>query len=389
MIASPWLRVWTRAVIGPAYRRAGAVWIGTAIAAAVIFGPTGLTPWALTQLALHGPGVGIALAATWLLMFVPVARIVVRADAATYLRALPGPTLAPLAIAGAALIGLQLPWLVLWVWGQGALGLAIVCALTVVIVALAWLRFPPPRAGWPRWTGARQAFTAIYVRALRRRAGDGIVRGIGLAVLAGAAGGLVVANNQLVGQDAAVLGTAVIAVVALPAQVGLLSTLVNAYRASGWLAASLGVTAQARIAGLAVAVGIVYLVDAYRASGWLAASLGVTAQARIAGLAVAVGIVYLTCAVVGVGALAIVVGGNAETIAWVAAFALPTALLSALAVTRSLVRAADSPSAAQRVVSGAVVVAALAVFWLGLLGELGLAAMAATAIVALARTEPR
>jgi hypothetical protein len=193
------------------------------------------------------------------------------------------------------------------------------------------------------------------VRALRRRAGDAIVRGTGLALLAGAAGGLVVANNQLVGQDAAVLGTGVIAVVALPAQVGLLST----------------------------------LVDAYRSSTWLAGSLGVTAQARIAALAAAVAVVYLASAVIGIVAFSAVVGGDAETIAWVAAFALPTALLSALAVTRSLVRAADSPVAAQRVVSGAVVVAALAVFWLGLFGELGLAAMAATAVVAIARTEPR
>jgi hypothetical protein len=290
------------------------------------------------------------LAATWFLMFVPIARLVVRADPAAYLRALPGPTAAPIAIAAAALLGLQLPWLVLWTAGQGLRGLALVGALTVPIAVLARWRPPPPRAGWPRWSGARPALTAIYVRALRRRAGDAILRGVGLAVLAGAAAGLVVRNNQLAGQDAAVLATGVIAVVALPAQVGLLST----------------------------------LADAYRASGWLTATLGVSGAARVAALAAAVAVVYLACAAVGVGALAAVIGGDAETIAWVAGFALPMAGLSALAMTRALVRAAESPIAAQRVVTGAVVVAALAVFWLGLLGELGLAAMAATAIVALA-----
>src|SRR5215813_11400041 len=98
MTASPWIAVWTRAVIGPAYRRAGAVWIGTAIAAAVVFGPTGLTPRDLTALALGNAGVGIVLAATWFLMFVPVARLVVRAEPAAYLRALPAPTAAPIAI---------------------------------------------------------------------------------------------------------------------------------------------------------------------------------------------------------------------------------------------------------------------------------------------------
>ncbi len=37
-----WLRVWTRAVVGPAWRRAAAVWAGTFIVGGIVFGPRGL-----------------------------------------------------------------------------------------------------------------------------------------------------------------------------------------------------------------------------------------------------------------------------------------------------------------------------------------------------------
>src|SRR5262249_43050805 len=53
-----WADVWTRAVILPAWRRAVAVWVGCAIVAVVLFGPTGMQPEDLTHLALHHVGVG-------------------------------------------------------------------------------------------------------------------------------------------------------------------------------------------------------------------------------------------------------------------------------------------------------------------------------------------
>src|ERR1043166_4600490 len=84
-----WIAAWTRAVVVPAARRAGAIWLGCAIVAAVVFGPTAMQPADLTGLALHDPGVGAVLGATWLLVFVPTARLIVRPRTA-YLASLPG-----------------------------------------------------------------------------------------------------------------------------------------------------------------------------------------------------------------------------------------------------------------------------------------------------------
>jgi hypothetical protein len=166
-----WLDVWARAVIVPAWRRAGAVWVGCAIVAAVIFGPNGMQPEDLTLLALANPGVGAVLALTWLLVFAPTARLLVRGDGASFLRSLPHPAFAPAVLVGAALVALQLPWLVLWVAGEGVLGLAVVGVVTLALVALASWRPPRMLAGWPGWRDDNTALRAIHLRALRRRAG--------------------------------------------------------------------------------------------------------------------------------------------------------------------------------------------------------------------------
>ncbi|NVB83674.1 MAG: hypothetical protein HOV81_35195, partial [Kofleriaceae bacterium] len=121
-----WLAVWTRAVIVPAWRRAAAVWVGCAIVGGVLFGPTGIQPRDITELALHVPGVAIVLAATWLLLFVPTARVIIHADGARYLRSLPSPRVSPPVLAIGALVGLQLPWLALWLAGVCARGLVVV-----------------------------------------------------------------------------------------------------------------------------------------------------------------------------------------------------------------------------------------------------------------------
>src|SRR4051812_36567923 len=119
-----WIAVWTRAVVPPAWRRAAAAWIGCGLVAAVIFGPTAMHASDLTGLALRDPGVGAVLAATWLLVFVPTARMLVRPTTVAYLASLPGEPWAARAVATAALVGLQLPWLALWTIGEGALGVA-------------------------------------------------------------------------------------------------------------------------------------------------------------------------------------------------------------------------------------------------------------------------
>ena len=178
---TPWLRVWTRAVVGPGWKRAVALWVGSAIVGAVIFGPTGMQPRDLTGLALHIPGVAAVLGVTWLLLFVPTARLLVRGEAAAFLRSLPGPRMAPRVITVLALVGLQLPWLVLWGIGAHGLGLAIVAGWTTVIGLVAMLRLPPIAHRAPVWSGSLTALLGIYRRALGRRATDALVRGAGLA----------------------------------------------------------------------------------------------------------------------------------------------------------------------------------------------------------------
>lgn len=336
-------------MIAPAWRRASAVWIGTAIVGGLTFGRQAMHPSDLTGLALHHVTVGSVLAVTWLLVFVPTARLLLRGEGATYLRCLPGPTIAPKLLAGAALVVFQLPWLLLWTIGEGALGLAIVGGETLVILALASWRPPVMKARWPGWRGDGTALRAIHLRALRRRAGDALVRGAGLAFLAGAGAGLFVRNNDLVEADAATVGASVMAVVLVPAEVGVLLVILATHRSSAWLAMSLGISRATRIASVVYAIGVV--------------QIGATAIA--------------------IGATVLVAEPDRATIAWIAATSIGVALSSSLGCTRVLLAAEESPTVAARVVVGSTAIAALAVLYLGLFGELGVAALFATCLLAL------
>jgi hypothetical protein len=349
-----WLDVWTRAVIVPASRRAGAVWVGAALVAAVTLGGNGMQPGELTELALHHAGVGGVLVATWLLVFVPTARLLVRAEAATYLRTLPGPTIAPTVLAAAALVGLQLPWVALWVIGEGLLGIAVVAVVTFAILVLARWRPPVMRAKWPGWQGDGAALRSIHLRALRRRAGDALVRGAGLSILAGATAGLFVRNNELAGSAAAAVGASVIAIVLVPAEVGVLLVILATHRQTAWLAASLGTPPATRIVAVTYAIAVV--------------QLGATAIA--------------------IAAAALVADADAYTFAWLGGTSLLVAIASAMGATRVLLGVEDSPTIASRTVVGSTVVAALAVLCLGLFGPLGVAAFGATCMLALLAVKP-
>ena len=341
------MRVWTRAVVGPAARRFLGTWLGLAIIAAVIFGPTAMQPSDLTGLALHDPMAGVALGVTWILLFLPSARILLRAEAGRFLRSLPHPRAAPALIALAALVLLQLPWLVLWWLGAGPLGLGIVAVTTLPIATLAAVPAPLVRPRFPHWRSPWAALRGIYVRALRRRASDSLVRGAGFATLAGVASGLMIRNNQLAGAEAAVLGASVIAILLVPARAGLLMVLVDAHRQSAWLAASTGIAHATRIAALATVLA------------------GVDLAAT--GIALAVDAVAF-----GVSPLLV-------------ATALALAVATALGTTLAVVLAAPSPAAAGRVVVGALVVAAVAVLCLGVLGTTGVLAALALGAVAVLR----
>jgi hypothetical protein len=345
-----WLGVWTRAVVVPAWRRALAAWLGLAIVAAVVFGPTAMHPSDLTGLALHDPGVGLALGVTWLLVFVPTARVIVRAAPAAYLSSLPGDPRAARLVAAGALVGLQLPWLALWLLGEGLVGAALVLAHTAVIVGLA--RWRPPRLGAtvPAWRRAGEALRAIHLRALRRRAGDALVRGAGLAVLAGAAAGLLVRNNQLSGEPAGVLGASIIAIVLVPAQVGAALVTLGAHRETTWIAQAFGIAPRTRIAALVYAIAIVHVAAA--------AIAAVTAM--------------------------VVSGANP----WLAVLALGVALGTSLGEARTMLASEASEAVAARVVVGAIVAAALAVVCLAVLDAAGAVAIVAIAGCSLLRVAP-
>jgi hypothetical protein len=306
-------------------------------------------PSDLTGLALHDPGAGVVLGVTWLLVFVPAARMIVR-PGARYLDSLPGNRRAAWLIAAVALIVLQLPWLVLWVLGEGLVGVGVVLATTVVVVALARWQPPARRPRFPAWRRSGAALRAIHLRALRRRAGDALTRGAGLAVLAGLAAGLLVRNNQLVGADAGVLGASVIAVVLVPAQVGAALVTLATHRETTWLALSSGISRATRVAALVYVVAVVHLVAA--------------------GIAIAVAMA--------------VAGANP----WLPPIALGTALGTALGEARAMLANEASPTVATRVVVGAIVVAAAAVLCLGVLGASGALALIALGASALLLVKP-
>lgn len=346
---SSWMRVWTRAVIAPAARRAAAVWAGAGIVAAVVFGGTGMHPRDLTELAVHVAAVAAVLGATWVLLMLPAARVLVRGDGARYLRSLPGPRAWPVAAAAAALVALQGPWLALWLAGEGARGLVVIAATTLVIAGLARWQVRPARGRQVRWRRAGTALFGVYARALRRRAADALVRGAGLAVLAGIAAGLLVRNNALAGPGAGALGAAVIAIVLAPGWAGALAPLADAHRETGWLAGSLGISDTAREAVLATTVVAVYAAGAAVASAAAAALAAPSA------------------------------------VGWIAVTAVIGAAGGGLVATRAvLVAARGGGAGAVRIAVGAVIASAVVVLAVGLLGAWGAGAAVATGAVVLA-----
>lgn len=360
-MTTSWLTVWTRAVVAPAYRRAGGLWAGSAIVGGVIFGPTGMQPHDLTGLALHVPGVAAVLAATWLLLYLPIARLLVRAEGAMFLRSLPGRPVAAHALTALALVGLQLPWLLLWLVGEHARGFAIVVGFTLLIAALAAARVRPRRHRAPHWSSNLVALAGVYRRALTRRASDALVRGAGLAILAGLVGGLMIRNNHATGASAATLATGVIAVVLVP----------------GWCAA------------------LIPLVEAQRASLWLASSLGMSTQRRILAVALVIASLYVIAMGIALVAVAITAGVHLLVIP----VALTSAFGASLVASRSVVHAdrfpPDAPRditsrgpASARVVVGALAGSGLVVVALVWLGALGSLVVVGIGVVALTSAKP-
>lgn len=343
-----WLSVWTRAVVSPAARRSAGVWVGSAMVAAVVFGPTGMQPRDLTGLSLHVPAAGLVLATIWLLVFLPIARDLVRADGARYLRSLPGPRLSPILVGGSALVLLQGPWLALWLIGEGPRGLLLVLGHTALMTLLAAWRPPVLRPRTPTWRSSRSALVGVHLRALRRRAGDALLRGVGLAILAGGLGGLFVGNNRLAGASAATVGISAVAAALVPAQVG----------------------------------PLLVLADSHRRSAWLRATLGISPASSITALAFVVILVHVSASLVALATLVLVASPDPETTAIASLAAITTAVGTALVETRALLGTDDAITS--RIVSGAVASAALTIVCLTALGVPGALAVLASGALALA-----
>jgi hypothetical protein len=196
------------------------------------------------------------------------------------------------------------------------------------------------------WRSAGAALRAIHRRALERRAGDALVRGAGLSVLAGIAGGLLVRNTQLDGEPAAVLAAQVIAIALVPAHIG---------------------TA-------------VITIGAHRESAWLADASGISRGTRIAALAHTVASVHLAAMVIAIATAVVMAGPNP----WLVPVGAGVAIGTALGQARTLLVHETSPTVAARSAIGALVFAALAVVCLAVLdapGALATAAIGATALL--------
>jgi hypothetical protein len=281
-----WLGVYARTVVTPAYRRVAAIWVGCAFVAAVAFGGNGIWPRDLRAMAFAKPAtIGLVLVGIWILVYLPVARMLVRAEPARYLLALPHGRTGPIVVVGAALIALQLPWLMLWIDPRG---LVVIAATSAILVGLSLIRAPLPSFAWPGWRSTVAAYGGMYRRALARRAGDAIVRGLGLAALAGIVGALFVRNNAMSGVAGATLGAGVATIMLVPARVGTLAVLADAHRSSSWIAASTGVS---RSIPLAITLLVVHVVSALLAVGaamliapngyWLGMQLAIAVSSAI------------------------------------------------------------------------------------------------------------
>jgi hypothetical protein len=348
--SSLWVRAWLRAVSLPAWRRAAAVWAALAIIAGIVMGPTGLMPRDVVELLSLQLGAALLLGGLWLALLHPVARILVRAEAALFLRSLPAPPIAP-ALPLLSLLGMQLPPPLLFAaGGRPALGALVWLGLTAASYALAHLSLPR-RAPQPlAWRGPLHGLGAIL--ASRLFLDDALLRALAFAGIGGVGAGLMIRNNQLLGGAASTLGLGTLIMLGTPAWAAVTQPLAVAHRRLWPLCASTGMPAGIWVAALAGVLGAVMAVLFAAASiiAGLIAGLGAEDVARLAGGGVILG------AVAGVAAVRV-----AE---W----------------------ATRGRQVAERVLTGSLLVAATLALMLGLFGEVTLLAAPPLALAALLRT---
>ena len=334
----------------PAWRRAAAVWASLAIIAGIVMGPTGLMPRDVIDLLMHGPGAALLLGGLWLALLHPVARTLVRAEAALYLRSLPAPPIAPW-LPALALASMQLPPPILFAaGGRAEVAIAVWLGLTAASHALAHLVLPP-RAPRPlRWKGPGQALAAVL--AGRLFSDDAMLRAFAFAGLGGAGASLMIRNNQLIGAAASTLGLGTLIVLGTPAWAAVTQPLAVAHRRLWPLCAATGMSAATWMAALTCVLAAV-LAALFGFAGLIAGGLGGLSPVDVARL---VGGALLLGAAAGVAAV--------RVSAW----------------------ATRANQVAERVLSGSLLVSALLALLLGLFGEVALLAAPALAAVAAMRT---
>jgi hypothetical protein len=348
--SSLWVGAWLRAVALPGWRRAAAVWASLAIIASIVMGPTGLLPSTVVNLLVHSGAAAALLAGLWLALFHPVAKLVVRAEAASFLRSLPAPAVAPL-LPALTLAAMELPPLVLFVaGGEPGLGAAVWAGCCALSYAMASVQVPgrAPRA--LRWRTPGQALRAVL--ASRLLVDDALLRGVAFAGIAGAGAGLMIRNNQLIGAAASTLGLGTVIVLGTPAWAAILQPLAVVHRRIWPTCASSGMPAATWVGSLAAVLA-----------------------GALAGL----------CSVAGLLASRVAAASAADTLRMVGgAAALGAGIgLGAVRVSEWATRA---KMVAERVLTGTLLIAAIAALALGLFGELGIVAVVTIAAVALVKT---
>jgi hypothetical protein len=348
--SSLWTYAWLRAVALPAWRRAAAVWLALGVIAGIVMGPTGLLPADVVDLLTHAPGAAMALGALWLALLHPVARLLVRAEAAAYLRTLPAPRGSP-ALPALALLGMQLPPPVLFAaGGRPGLGAGVWLGLTAASYAAAQLGLPARRPRPLRWKSGGRAVSAILAR--RLIADDALLRAVAFAGLAGAGAALMIRGNQLEGGAAATIGLGAVIVLGTPAWAAVTLPLAVAHRRLWPLCATTGLSTASWVGAQAVALA--------------AAMAGLFTFA--AGIAAALG------------------GLGGADVARVAGGGLVLGASAGLCAVRVGEWATRGKQVAERVLTGTLLVATLLALMLGLFAEVTLLAAPALAVAALART---
>lgn len=299
----PLLRVLSATAGKAAFAQGASLYAGLAVLAGILFGGNGMDAADVTRLCRLRPFGGVLLFCLWVLVSLPVARALLTAPAATYLRWLPVPRWRFLLVHGLHLALAQVPLVLLWARGEGAAAGLAACAsgvaghalllcrprpfaeglaapllllallqgrpLVLLAVALpaaavllrrAWL-VAPLRDGVPRRPLVRGpagvALALAHLAVLLRGHRPPLLRAGLLAALASVISFLAVRNNQVrLGEPASAVSLGVAAPLLCIAASGLAGPLLRAERHLRWLLLCCGTPSLVQAAAAAAPVAL-------------------------------------------------------------------------------------------------------------------------------------